>query len=202
LAAVRNETPKRWFGNYQHKTTGGWKDVPKSKKLTFNLTANGITKPFVKKRGESLQHVLVKGILWKLYMDKYPSIQIEETVEDDLYTPDVVAVFQDNYHNNGTNGHQVVTFWGEAGRMSINKALALVERYPDTHLVQMRWAKRLGDFAPLFVEHFQNNLTSDVQRRRRAKFEFAAFADNDVWRLIDANGTILGCRDDFEWLEW
>ena len=53
---------RRWNGNYKH-ASKKLSDVPKSKKLMLNLTANGVTKTLLKKRMETLQHVLTKAKL-------------------------------------------------------------------------------------------------------------------------------------------
>ena len=185
LFSARDETPRRWVGNSKPRIQR-LQDIPKAKKHTIVITsAKGDVRTFDKKRGESLQHVLTKAILWSLYQDLYSDIRIEHDIQDPEYLPDCVMVDQ----------QKKVLFWGESGRMSVQKAVDLAQRYPDTHLVHIRWAVDVQDFAPTIIRNIQ---AREIQRR--GKFEFASIP-NDVWRYFDEYNTINIQRSDLQWMK-
>jgi hypothetical protein len=182
---ARDETPRRWIGNSKPRTER-LQDIPTAKKHTLVLTsAQGDTKTFSKKRGETLQHVLTKAILWSLYQDMHPGILIEHDMHDPDYLPDCVSLDEENR----------VSFWGESGRMSVQKAVDLAERYPDTHLVHLRWAVPVEEFAPEIIRNIKAR-----EILRTGKFEFASIP-NDVWRFFDENNKIKIDRNDLKWME-
>jgi len=179
----RDETPRRWIGNTKPRVER-LQDIPTAKKHTLVLTsANGDTKTFQKKRGETLQHVLTKAILWSLYQDTHPTIRIEYDIDDPDYLPDCVMVDE----------HDKVVFWGESGRMSIRKAVDLARRYPDTHFVHLRWAVPVEEFAPAIIRNIR-------EIPRTGRFEFASIP-NDVWRFFDQNNKINIARKDLNWMK-
>lgn len=78
---------RRWNGNYKSAKLR-LADIPKRKKMKLDLVANGVKKTLEKKRQETLQHVLTKAIIWKLFMDEYPNLEIEHDIQDQEYLPD------------------------------------------------------------------------------------------------------------------
>lgn len=78
---------RRWNGNYKT-ISKRLADIPKKKKMKLDLVANGVKKTVDKKRQETLQHVLTKAIIWKLFMDEYPNLEIEYDIGDPEYLPD------------------------------------------------------------------------------------------------------------------
>jgi hypothetical protein len=182
---ARDVTTRRWNGNSKPRTER-LQDIPTAKKHTLVLTsAQGDTKTFAKKRGETLQHVLTKAILWSLYQDMHPGILIEHQLQGSDYLPDCVCLDEENR----------VLFWGESGRMSVQKAVDLAERYPDTHLVHLRWAVPVEEFAPEIIRNIKAR-----EILRSGKFEFASIP-NDVWRFVDENNKIKIDRNDLKWME-
>ena len=81
----------------------------------------------VKKRGERVEHVLMKALLWALYLPQYPQATIEVKVGD-RYKPDVVAL--------DTRGEPV--FWAEAGRATAMSASS--ESGASSGSSQTRWS--------------------------------------------------------------
>jgi len=183
---------KHWNGNYK-KAINKLKDVPKSQKLTLNLTANGVTKTLKKQRMETLQHVLTKAVIWKLFMNDYPNLEIEYDIGDDDYLPDVVS----------TTGEEI-SFWGEAGRCKVHKALDLMLRYPNAHIVHCRWGIDIETFMEPFTEYLRTE--SEAGRLNdllawKGKFSFASLPLT-VWQFIDEDtGTILIEKSDLEFKE-
>jgi hypothetical protein len=187
---------RRWNGNYKH-TSKQLADVSKAKKLTLQLTANGITKTLEKKRMESLQHVLTKAVLWNIYIDEYPDIEIERDIGDPDYLPDVISW-------NETSMEPL--FWGESGRMKVRKALDLMRRYPRAHIVHCRWGMDIQSFSDPLIEYVANEVSEgrldDPSSWFEGKFSWATI-DFNVWRFIDEeSGTILATKDDLEWKDF
>lgn len=73
----------------------------------WTLRAHGRQVVFVKKPVESTEHVVMKALIWALYLPQYPDLIVEIPVGD-KYKPDVVSL--------DAQGEPV--FWGEAGDVS------------------------------------------------------------------------------------
>jgi len=184
---------RRWNGNYKH-VSKKLSDVPKSKKLSLKLTANGVTKTLEKKRMETLQHVLTKACVWKMFCEDYPNLEIEKDIGDPDYLPDVVGTTT-------TNNHTKISFWGESGRMKVHKALDLMRRYPEAHIVHCRWSIEIESFMGPFIEYLETELQDEDTSWWKGKFSFASLP-LEVWEFIDEEtGTILIERGDIEWKE-
>jgi len=180
-------TSPRWHGNTKHNANENALARMKSTKvckMTFRLPS-GEMKTFQKKRNESKQHVLTKAIIWALYADRYPEIEVELEIGHPRYLPDCVMIRKDQ-----------PIFWGESGRVSVDKGLDLLEQYPKAHLVQIRWAVDVDDYtADLRKAAKSRNLTG----RRLGKAEYGAIP-NDVWRFFDDDGTIRIEHEDIDWI--
>ena len=197
LSAQKRTISRRWVGNYKPATTE-LSQITKAKKLELNITANGITKTLVKNRMESIQHVLTKAVLWKLFMDEYPDIQIELDIGDPNYLPDVVS-FDPTNSNNDNNTHPV--FWGEAGRMRVHKAIDLLQRYPDTHIVQCRWGVDIDQFrTPLLGAIEEQQEEHGLVLPVRTQPFTCCVLPLDVWRYVDESTmTVHITKEDLKW---
>jgi hypothetical protein len=190
--SAQRKLSRRWVGNYKAPTTELSK-ISKAKKLKLNVTANDITKTLVKNRMESIQHVLTKAVLWKLFMEEYPDIQIENDFGDPDYLPDVVSLDPTN------ETHPV--FWGESGRMRVHKAIDLLQRYPDTHIVQCRWGVEIDNFRTPLVEALEERQEEHglVLPPRTQPFTCCSLP-LDVWRYFDESTmTVQITKEDLEW---
>lgn len=191
---------KRWNGNYKHRSKKLC-DAPKAKKLQLELSvkySNGTisTKTLQKKRQETLQHVLTKAMLWNLFCDDYPdNMEIEQDIGDPDYLPDVACV-------DPNNGRPV--FWGESGRMKVHKAVDLMQRYPEMHIVHGRWDMTLEEISKPLEENLQDLFDKDelgTLSQRPGRFSFCSLP-LDVWRFINEDtGRIRLSRTDLEWKE-
>jgi hypothetical protein len=88
---------------------------------------------------ESSRHVLMKAILWGLYLHQYPTLTIEIPIED-KYKPDLVAF------DPAPDIYQMLKqplFWGESGVVSEAKMYAILRRYPETHFAFAKWSTSL-----------------------------------------------------------
>jgi hypothetical protein len=176
-------------------------DIPKAKKHTLELTTlndcgERTTKVLEKNKYESLQHVLTKALLWKLFQEDYPDIQIELDISDPDFLPDVISLPPSTAT---TDSDPSPLFWGESGRMSLDKALELAERYPATHIVHLRWGMALSDYVPDYAPAL-----SKVQNRT-ARYTFGAIQRKEVWDFFqegdDGVITVQIEKEDAEWLE-
>ena len=150
------------------------------RKLT--LRAHGRQVVFVKKRQESIEHVLMKAFLWALYLPAYPDLTVEIPIGD-KYKPDVVML----------DGGGRPLFWGEAGKVSAPKIASLVRRYRTTHFALAKWATALDPFREI-VEGALDGYA------RSAPFDLLAFPRDAAERFIDARGHVTITHEDVEWL--
>ena len=192
-ASIDRTTSRRWNGNYKSPTTR-LSQIPKAKKMQLELKANGVTKVLQKNRMESIQHVLTKAVLWKVFMDEYPHLQIELDVGDPDYLPDVVQL---------DDSEGMPIFWGEAGRVKPHKAIELLQRYPDTHIVHCRWGMEIEQFqTPVLeaIEEMQEEAGSNFTLPARSRpFQFCSIPF-EVWKFVDEDTMSLDVtKDDLKW---
>ncbi|KAJ1619249.1 hypothetical protein T492DRAFT_1087071 [Pavlovales sp. CCMP2436] len=106
-------------------------DIPKRtrKKLTFIHGAHTIH--LVKKENECVNHILMKALVWATHVDAYSGLEIERVLIGNRYTPDVVSLDE-------TSGE--VVFWGECGRVELEKIASIVERFQRARFVFAKWS--------------------------------------------------------------
>lgn len=127
-------------------------DIPKRlrKKLTFR-TVGGTQVDIVKREHESVQHVLMKAIVWALHADAYNELQIELPIGD-RYTPDCIALDQ-------FTGAPV--FWGECGRVEFSKIDSICSRFHQAHFVFAKWDINPVGFASSVARVISNTRRPD-----------------------------------------
>jgi hypothetical protein len=92
----------------------------------------------VKREHESVQHVMMKVLLWALHVDSFGGdMQIERPIGD-RYTPDCVSL---------EPGSNEPLFWGECGRVELSKVESIAQRFGRTHLLLAKWAINPVGFA-------------------------------------------------------
>ena len=133
----------------------------------------------VKKRGESIEHVLMKAVLWALYRPAFPDVRVEVPVGD-TYKPDLVALAPPP--GGLAYGDPRPTFWGEAGKVSAAKWRALLKRYPETHFALARWDERLDPHQAIVRQALG-------RRPRRAPVDLIRVPDA-AGRLVAPDGTL------------
>ena len=141
----------------------------------------------VKKRGESIEHVLMKAVLWALYLPEYPEMQVEVSIGD-TYKPDLVLLAPPP--GGIAYGDPEPVFWGEAGKVSAAKWASLLKRYPDTHFALARWNERL---AP----HEATVRKALGRRPRRAPVDLVSVPPDAEARFVEG-GTIRVAAGDVE----
>ena len=148
----------------------------------WTLKAHGRQVVFVKRPREKTSHVLMKALLWALYLPEYPDLSVEVSAGG-RYKPDVVALGEGNRPR----------FWGEAGEVGLRKVRALAFRYGDTHIALAKWDTRLEPFVALV----RKALTGS---RRTAPFDLIRFPRDSAERFIDPRGMVRLTRDDLDWV--
>lgn len=146
----------------------------------WTLRAHGQQVVFVKKTNEHTRHVLMKALLWALYLPEYPDLSVEIRIGD-RYKPDVVSLDESGQPR----------FWGEAGQVSVEKIRSLVRRYRTTHFAIARWDTRLDPLVAIVADALTHN-------RRAAPFDVLRFPGDSAERFIDAEGNIRLSRDAVE----
>ena len=145
-------------------------DLELRRKWTFR--AHGKQNVFVKKVLEGDSHVLVKALLWALYLPDYPELSVEIPIGY-RYKPDLVQM--------DDNGKP--EFWGEAGKVGARKIRTLVRRFQSTHLVFAKWNMNLIPLQKMIQKEMPVTY-------RKAPLDLISFPPDSVQRFIRADKTI------------
>lgn len=148
----------------------------------WTLRAHGEQVVFVKKVNERAEHVVMKALLWALYLPSYPDLVVEIPIGD-RYKPDVVSL--------NTRGQP--RFWGEAGRVSKAKVHSLARRYRATHFAIAKWATRLEPWVEI-VEDAVDGLD------RTAPIDLLSIPPDSATRFINDRGEIHLMHKDLTWV--
>lgn len=148
----------------------------------WTIRAYGRQIVLAKRRNERTAHVLMKALLWALYLPEYPQANIEVAIGD-RYKPDVVELDKEGRPR----------FWGEAGQVSVRKIESLVRRYPQTHFAIAKWETRLDPHVDL-VRRALN------RQQRGTRFDLIAFPADSATRFVDSGGVIHITHDDVDWV--
>ena len=117
------------LGGYTPDTLLG---APKHAPLDLHLTSPHASEPLrlTKAKGESVEHLLLKGLLWALLLPTHP----DAACERDLglrYRPDVVAM----------DGGQLPVWWGECGSVKASKLRDLALTFPQCRFSVCKWGR-------------------------------------------------------------
>lgn len=148
----------------------------------WTLRAHGRQVVFVKKPVESSTHVVMKALLWALYLPQYPDLTVEVAIGD-RYKPDLVSLDERGEPR----------FWGEAGDVSTAKIRSLARRYRRTHFALAKWDTRLDPLTGI-VEDALRGLG------RSAPFDLISFPPDAVDRFIADDGTIRISHAELTWV--
>ena len=138
----------------------------------WTLRAHGKQVVFVKRQNESREHVIMKALLWALYLPAYPDLLVETAIGD-RFKPDVVQLAPD-----GTP-----VFWGESGQVSVRKLDSLLRRYPTTHFALAKWTSNLTPHAEIVAD-------AVAARRRHAPLDLIAFPEESAERFFGEDGEV------------
>ena len=147
----------------------------------WTLRAHGKQVVFVKKSNERSAHVIMKALLWALYLPQYPDMAVEIRIGD-KYKPDVVEL----------DARGKPRFWGEAGAVGAAKIESLARRFRTTHFVIAKWDARLDPHAAIIGKALKNV-------SRSAPFDLISVPADATERFFDADGQIHVTFDDLTW---
>ncbi|MBM4258437.1 MAG: hypothetical protein FJ147_21390 [Deltaproteobacteria bacterium] len=147
----------------------------------WTLKAGNKQVVFVKRPIEHSSHVLMKAFLWALYLPEYPDLSVEVSIGD-RYKPDVIA--------RNDSGQPI--FWGEAGKVGVDKIRSLVRRYRDTHFAIAKWQSSLCQIMPIV-----RDAVADLHRT--APFDVLRFSEESAKRFIDQDRYLHFTHNDVEW---
>ncbi|MGC9348645.1 MAG: hypothetical protein ACP5JG_10945 [Anaerolineae bacterium] len=147
----------------------------------WTLRAHGQRVVFAKRQYERTEHVVMKALLWALYLPDYPDLKVEIHIGD-RYKPDVVSL----------DPWRRPRFWGEAGRISPDKIETLVKRYRAAHFAIAKWDTPLAPFVEIVGESL-----ADLERT--APFDLIRVPPDAAERFIDERGEIRVTLEDLIW---
>jgi hypothetical protein len=151
------------------------------------LKAHGQRVVFIKGQNESARHVIMKAMLWALYLPQYPTITVEIRIGD-KYKPDLVAFDPQP----SIFAADKPLFWGESGVVGQEKIESIVRRFPDTHFALAKWSTSLNAHLRLVQDALKGV-------KRTAPFDLLCIPEDSVERFIDKDGNVSVSHDDLEW---
>lgn len=137
---------------------------------------------FVKRANERTSHVLMKAMLWALYLPDYGDLSIETPLAD-RYEPDVASLDREGRPR----------FWGEAGQVNPSKIRALAKRYRAAHFAIAKWATRISPHLAIVKK-----AVAGIERT--APIDLLVFPHDAAERFIDESGALRVTHDDLEWV--
>ena len=147
----------------------------------WSFHAHGQRIVLSKKSNEGLVHVLMKALLWGLYLPAYPELRVEFAVGS-RFKPDLVQL----------DSQGEVEFWAEAGKVSAKKMRTLVSRHRRTHFAFAKWETDLSPFCKILDKPMKNN-------RREAPVDLISFPRDSAEKFIGADGNIAIRLSDLTW---
>lgn len=141
--------------------------------MVFALPS-GERRTFMKRRGESILHVLMKALLFAAYEHRFPGVEIERDLRD-RYVPDLVAV----------DGEGNVLFWGECGKTDLKKIHSVAQRFPSAELAVAKWDVRLQGYEPTVRRALQG------PPQARGRVTLHSFPDDSLDRYFTDDGVIV-----------
>ena len=138
----------------------------------WTLRARGQQVVFVKKRNEKSSHVVMKALLWALYLEPYPDLAVEIRIGD-RFKPDVVSLDERGEPR----------FWGESGQVGVRKLASIFKRFPRTHFAIAKWNTSLRPHADIIEGALKG-------MRRTAAVDLLRFDEESVEQFVDERGEI------------
>uniref|UniRef100_A0A7S3VZN6 Uncharacterized protein n=1 Tax=Strombidinopsis acuminata TaxID=141414 RepID=A0A7S3VZN6_9SPIT len=165
--------------------------VPKnSADFSCTLSCAGQSASLHKARGESVEHVLLKALVWAMYLPIYPTAICEDSPIARLkvagsslrYHPDVYAA-------NSNAPANSPLWWAECGSVSVPKLRELAEAYPSTSFTVAKWAR--SD-----LRGYATSLCRDLPASCAERFEVVSFPADAPERFINEEGQVSVGFDD------
>ena len=189
-ATLRSTQPPRMqaesdapLGGYTAETLLG---APKHQPLELclsSLHAPDASLHLVKAKGESTEHLLLKGLLWALLLNSGYS---DAACEKDLglrYRPDVVAL----------DGGTMPMWWGECGSVKASKLRDLALAFPHCRFSVCKWGR--SDLRG-YAAGLRQEMALPPRPPRAPPFELVNFPSDSVERFVSDDGVIsIGWED-------
>jgi uncharacterized protein YaeQ len=121
-----------------------------------------------KRLGESYEHVLMKALGFAMFVEEFPMLEIERSVEL-RYKPDLVARDETNRF----------LFWGECGANSIRKTAWLLKHAGVERLVLFKIERNIAQLAEQLRESI------DARYRAAGRVIFFNFVEDIVARTVE-----------------
>jgi hypothetical protein len=153
-------------------------DLLLGRKYTFRFGAH--KQVFIKKPVESHRHVVMKALLWALYLPTYPDLRVEVPIGY-KYKPDLVQL-----------GFESPCFWAEAGRVGKQKLTRILKQFPATHFAFAIWGSSVTSMGTRIGRRIRGG-------HRQAPIDLIHFPEDANSRFIDQQGIIRICHDELEW---
>lgn len=150
-------------------------ELPLPGKLTVRAGHRKVV--LAKRAWESERHVLLKALVFGLYVAGYPELAVERAIGE-RYKPDLVALEVD--------GQPLL--WAECGETGRQKLEYLIKALPGTHLVV---AKQVASIAP----HRAVIETAVAKGKRSAPVELLNFPPDASRFLGEDGGITIGFAD-------
>lgn len=146
----------------------------------FTFRVGGQKQVFVKKPVEHHRHVVMKALLWALYLPVYTRLRVEVSIGY-RYKPDLVAL-----------GDKAPLFWAEAGHVGNQKLNRVLKRFQQTHFAFAVWGSSL------------ESMIARVQRQsrgvhRQAPIDVITFPEDAATRFFEPHGSIRVQHSDLKW---
>jgi hypothetical protein len=95
---------RRWMGSYK-RGRRRLSDIPQKQKTKFQVKVNGRCLTLYKQRMESIQHVLTKAVIYKLFIDEVQEDKGNQSNEEERVESNDSSknTNSDDYNNNGNN---------------------------------------------------------------------------------------------------
>jgi hypothetical protein len=146
--------------------------APKNQQLVLELKSHGQQVSLRKTPGESINHVVLKGLLWALMLPLYrDAVHVERDIGL-RYRPDVIALEGDS-----------VLWWGECGSVKPGKLSELATAFPQAQFSVCKFGR--SD-----LRGFATSLISSLPKRSLPNFEVINFPADSVERFINDYGEV------------
>lgn len=156
--------------------------APKHAPLTLHLRSRGRHASLRKAPGESVEHLLLKGLLWAAFTSSHPEAQCEA----DLglrYRPDVVAL----------DAGGLPCWWGECGSVAASKLSDLAQAYPAARFSVAKWGRSdLRGYAAVLRSQLV------LRRSSAAQFDLVSFPADSAERFLRDDGEVVLSLDDLD----
>jgi len=129
-----------------------------------------------KAKGESVEHLLLKGLLWALLLPTHPDVACERDLGM-RYRPDVVAM----------DGGQVPVWWGECGSVKATKLRDLALAFPQCRFSVCKWGR--SDLRG-YAAGLRKEIDLPERSHRAPPFELINFPSDSIDRFLSDDGMI------------